>query len=180
MNALNPICVVVTNANVLINLIHVDRLDLLGAIAGYEFVVPPEVEAEISVPDYSQALAHAFDADHIRQRAFTSTDELALYAEYTHVIGRGEAACLAMAEVRGWYVASDEQHKFLKLVKACLGAGRILNTLGVFELATRANVITAEEADEDKLVLVELKMRLSSFRELEAPRLTPVDLAQII
>ena len=180
MNALNPICVVATNANVLINLIHVDQLDLLGSIAGYEFVVPPEVEAEISVPDHSQALARAFDADHIRRWAFTSTDELALYAEHTHVIGRGEAACLAMAEVQGWYVASDEQHKFLKLVKERLGTGRILNTLRVFDLAIRANVITAEEAYEDKLVLAELKMRLSSFRELAAPRLTPADLVQII
>ena len=176
MSALNPIYVVVTNANVLINLIHIDRLDLLGALASYEFVVPPEVEAEIRVPDYSRALARAFDADHIRRRAFTSTDELVLYAEHTHVIGRGEAACLAMAEVQGWYVASDEQHKFLQLVKARLGTGHILNTLGLFELAIRANVITTEEADEDKLVLAELKRQLSSFRKLAAPRLMPVDL----
>ena len=66
MSALNPIYVVVTNANVLINLIHIDRLDLLGALASYEFVVPPEVEAEIRVPDYSRALARAFDADRPR------------------------------------------------------------------------------------------------------------------
>ena len=180
MNTVNPICVVATNTNVLINLIHVDRLDLLGALAGYEFVVPPEVEAEISVPDHSQALARAIDADHIRQCAFTSTDELALYSEHTHVIGKGEAACLAMAEVHGWHVASDEQHKFLKLVKERLGTERILNTLRVFELAVCANVITAEKAYEDKLELAELKMRFASFRELEAPKLTPADLAHII
>ena len=145
MNAVNPKYMVATNASVLTNLMHVDRLDLLGALADYEFVVPPEVEAEIRVPDHSQALARAFDADHIRRRAFTSTDELALYVEHTHVIGRGEAACLAMAEVQSWYVASDEQHKFLKLVKVRLGLGRILNTPGIFELAIRANLITAEE-----------------------------------
>ena len=180
MSSKKPKCIFVTDASVLINLIHVDRLDLLGALVGYEFIVPPEVEAEVRLPAHSQALARAFDAGHLRRQAFTSTDELALYAEHTHVIGRGEAACLAMAEVQGWYVASDEQHKFLKLVKERLGTGRILNTLRVFDLAICANVITAKEAYEDKLVLAELKMRLSSFRELEAPRLTPVDLAQII
>ena len=39
MAAVERIRVVVTDANVLINLIHVGRLDLLGSLSGYEFVV---------------------------------------------------------------------------------------------------------------------------------------------
>ena len=39
-----------TDANVLINLIHVDRLRLLGALPGFEFIVPPEVESEVNIP----------------------------------------------------------------------------------------------------------------------------------
>ena len=31
------------------------------------------------------------------------------------MIGKGEAACLAMAEVQDWYVASDERGRFLRL-----------------------------------------------------------------
>ena len=168
MGTPEPICVVVADANVLINLIHVDRLGLLGALVGYEFVVPPEVEAEISIPDQVRTLAHAFDVGHIRRQAFTSTEELGIYAEHTRVLGRGEAACLAMAEVQGWYIASDEKRKFQKLAKERLGTGRILTTPGVFVLAICANLISVEEADMDKLELAEhrFKMRFSSFREV--------------
>ena len=40
---------VVTDANVLINLAHVKRLGLLGSLPGYEFVVPPEVKEELEL-----------------------------------------------------------------------------------------------------------------------------------
>lgn len=127
--------IVVVDANVLINLIHVDRMDLLGKLAGYEFVVPPEVEAEINIPAQVENLTHAFSADYIRRQSLTSTEELAIYADHTKSIGRGEAACLAMAEVQGWYVASDEQRRFLRICQERLGANKILNTPGIFVIA---------------------------------------------
>jgi rRNA-processing protein FCF1 len=43
----NPSRVVVTDANVLINLIHAGRLDLLGSLTPFEFVIPDHVIAEI-------------------------------------------------------------------------------------------------------------------------------------
>ena len=52
-----PKRIVVTDTNVLINLIHVDRLSLLGALSGYDFVVPAEVESEVINPQHSAALA---------------------------------------------------------------------------------------------------------------------------
>ena len=168
MSAREPRCVVVTDADVIINLIHINRLGLLGALSGYVFVVPPEVEAEISVPDHSLALNCALDAGHVQRRAFTTTAELRLYAEQVKVIGSGEAACLAMAEVHGWHVASDERQKFRRLSIERLGTGRALNTPGILLLAIRAHLITIEEADNDKLVLAEhrFKMRFSSFLEV--------------
>jgi hypothetical protein len=42
----SPVRVVVTDANILINLIHVGRLDLLGKLPPYSFVVPEEVVKE--------------------------------------------------------------------------------------------------------------------------------------
>ena len=117
--------VVVTDANVLINLIHVGRLDLLGSLSAYEFVVPPEVEAEVSIPEQAQALDHAFDAGHIERLAFSGTAELEIYAELSSLIGKGEAACLAMAEVQGWTIASDERRRFLRFAKERLGPGEV-------------------------------------------------------
>lgn len=56
--------VVVTD--VLINLIHVGRLELLGALVGFEFVVPPEVE-------WTQRSEGQFQAAESRQTANPST-----------------------------------------------------------------------------------------------------------
>ena len=168
MAAPSEIRVVVTDANVLINLIHVGRLGLLGTLPGYKFVVPPEVEAEVRIPAQAQELAHAFDVGHVERTSFSGIEELEAYAELVRTIGRGEAACLAMAQVRGWYVASDERRRFLRHAEERLGPGRVLNTAGIFVLAIRAGVLTVEEADQHKCALEEhrFKMRFSSFRDL--------------
>ena len=39
--------VVITDANILINLIHIGQLPLLGSLVEFDFVVPDEVVAEI-------------------------------------------------------------------------------------------------------------------------------------
>ena len=164
-----PARIVVTDASVLINLIQVDRLDLLGALPGFEFVVPAEVESEVSVPAQAQALARAIGTDNLRRKKFQTTAELQRYARHVRVLGKGEAACLAMAEVHGWSIASDERGKLLNLARLRLGAERILNTPGVFIIAIRANLITVEEADNDKRILASrrFEMRFTSFREFQ-------------
>ena len=73
--------VVVTDANVLINFMHVGRLSLCAELPNLEFVVP----------------------DHVRH------------------LGRGEAACLVLAEKNGWTVASDEKGRFRREAVARIG-----------------------------------------------------------
>jgi len=160
--------VVVTDATVLINLIHVDRLGLLGDLDGYEFVVPPEVESEVNVPDQAAALARAFDAGHVARVRFAGTAKLEVYAALVEVLGKGEAACLAMAQVQGWYVASDERRAFLRLASERLGAGRVVNTAGIYVLAIRAGLLSVDEADVDKRTLERhrFKMSFASFRDV--------------
>ena len=51
--------------------------------------------------------------------------ELATYAELQHIMGSGEAACLAMAETRGWLIAPDEKRRFRREVIARLGEGLV-------------------------------------------------------
>ncbi len=160
--------VVVTDANVLINLIHVGRLDILVRLPDLGFVVPPEVEAEVAVPEQAAVLKRALDTGDLGRQAFTGTEELGIYAELVQVLGKGESACLAMAEVRGWLIASDERRRFLRLAKERLGPGRVLNTVGVFLLAIRAGLVTVEEADRDKATLEghRFKMKFASFRDV--------------
>ena len=54
-----PQRIVVSDANVLINLMHVGRLDICGRLPGFEFVVPNHVREEIMLPEQRAALDEA-------------------------------------------------------------------------------------------------------------------------
>jgi predicted nucleic acid-binding protein len=167
----SPSRVVVTDANVLINLIHAGRLDLLGSLTAFEFVVPDHVIAEITVHGQRQALQIAFTRGTIRQQSITDPRELATYAGLRRMMGSGEAVCLAMTEARGWLVASDERRRFRREVIARLGEGRLVTTAGLFVMVIRAGTLSVEEADQAKEVLQRHRFRLpfKSFRELIEP-----------
>jgi predicted nucleic acid-binding protein len=72
----NSTQVVVTDANVLINLMHAGRLDLLGALTAFEFVVPDHVVAEITVHVQRQALEIAFTRSFLSKQSITDPGEL--------------------------------------------------------------------------------------------------------
>lgn len=160
--------IIVTDANILINLIHVERLELLGALSAYRFVVPDHVAVEITIPEQQQQLQGALDRHDLAQESLTTPEELALYAELHRVMGQGEAACLALAESRGWLIASDERRRFRREVFARLGEGRLVTTAGLFVLAIRAGILTVEEADQMKAVLEQRRFRMTfaSFRDV--------------
>jgi predicted nucleic acid-binding protein len=167
----NPTRVVVTDANVLINLIHAGRLDLLGALTAFRFVVPDHVIAEITAPAQRQALEIALTRGSLSKQSITDPRELATYAELRRIMGSGEVACLAMAEARGWLIASDEKRRFRREVIARLREGRLVTTAGLFVIAICAGVISAEEADQAKEILQGHRFRMAfrSFRELLDP-----------
>lgn len=165
---MSTVRVVVTDANILINLIHVGYLSLLRDLAMFRFVVPDEVVAEISKPEQEQALREALAAGILTQESITTTAELEKFAAFTSSLGKGESACLAMAEHRGWMIASDEGGAFLRDANEKLGAGRLINTPGLLLMAIRAGVITVEQADQAKAVLERHRFRVKfrSFRDL--------------
>jgi predicted nucleic acid-binding protein len=160
--------IVVSDANVLINLIHVDRLSLLGALEGLEFVIPDQVVNEVTSPEQAPILEAALDHCWLSCVSVKGTKELGLYADLRQVMGKGESACLAIAEQREWLVASDERGRFLRIAKERLGEGRILNTPGLFVLGIRAGLLSVEDADKAKRTLegLRFKMTFESCREV--------------
>ena len=84
-----PRHVVVTDANVLINLMHVQRLTLLGALPALTFVVPEPVVAEITDPGQVRQLQAALQRQDLRQEAITALPELTAYAELRRIMGPG-------------------------------------------------------------------------------------------
>lgn len=160
--------VVITDANLLINLIHVDRIALLGNLQGYQFVVPEAVVAEITQPEQRERLIAAIDGGSLSIKVLTEIATLSTFAELREVMGAGEAACLALAVECGWSVASDEKSRFRREVIARLGAGRLLTTPDVFVLAIRLGLLSIEEADADKAILETQRftMKFRSFADL--------------
>ena len=158
------------DANVLINLMHVERLALLGVLPSYAFVAPEPVVAEITDPAHVQQLQEALQRHGLRQEAITVLPELTVYAALRRIMGQGEAACVAMAEVRGWMVASDERRRLRREVVARLGEGRLVTTAGLLVPAIHAGLLSVEEADHAKTVLEQHRFRMTfaSFRTLLA------------
>ena len=168
MSAIIPARIVVADANVLINLIHVQRLSLLASLPGYEFVVAEDVISEITDSAQRAVLEEGLVAAYLRRETISDPAELARYAELRQVMGAGEAACVALAEARGWLIASDEKRRLRREVNERLGQGRLVTTPGLFVLAIRASVMTVEQADQAKGVLERHRFRMSfaSFRDV--------------
>jgi predicted nucleic acid-binding protein len=155
--------VVVTDTNILINLLHIGRLDLLGKLPPYSFVVPEEVVKEVREPQQAQALHIAMSSGLLSEVRLADPAELKVYADLVQILGSGEAACLSLAQCRQWLIASDEKKKFRRETLARLGTGRLLNTPGILTLAITGGVLTVEDADQAKAVL-ELHRFIMSFR----------------
>lgn len=159
---------VVVDANIIINLLHAGRLALLDAIPGYEFVIPEDVIAEVLDPTQREQVDRAISDAFLRVETITEPADLVQYAEFRRTLGRGEAACLVLALRHGWLVASDEKGRFQRQSTATLGAGRTINTAGLFVVAIRAGVMSIEEADQAKSVLERHRFRMpfGSFRDV--------------
>ncbi len=168
MNPSGTTSVVITDTSILINLTYTGHLALLGKVAGLRFVVPDEVVAEITAPQEVRTLEAALADGWLKQESIVTPGELAIFAELSQVLGSGESACIALAASRGWLVACDEKRVFLREARSRLGAGRILNTPGLYVLWIRAGLLSVDEADTAKAILEanRFKMAFSSFREV--------------
>lgn len=168
MSPTDPVSVVVTDTSILINLAHTGHLGLLGRLPGFRFVLPDEVVAEITRPEQSAMVQEALNNGFLQRASIASPDELAIFVDLAQVLGPGESACLAIAEIRGWLVACDEKRVFLREAKGRIGLNKLVNTPGIYVLCIRAGLITVEEADQAKGTLEchRYKMAFDSFRSL--------------
>ena len=163
--------IVVTDASVLINLIHVGRLRLCADLPHLRFTVPDHVRQEIRRSGQRAELDRALKAKLFDTASITDPVGLSKFAALTARLGRGETACLVLAEMNGWTVASDEKGRFRREAVGRIGKNRILGTVDIFLRAIQANLITVDEADADKAKLEtnRFKMPFHSFREKLSP-----------
>lgn len=159
--------IVVVDANVLINLIHVARLGFCSDLPGYEFMVPDHVRHEVSQPEQRANLDTALRSDALTPVSITDPADISEFAELITRLGRGESACLVLAERNGWTVASDEKRRFRREAVTRIGEDRLIGTADLFVHAIQAGLISIEEADADKVALESKRFRMPfrSFSE---------------
>ena len=159
---------VATDATVIINLCHAQRLDLMSQLGPWEFVVPGEVKKEIKRPEQQALLADAIDHNHLRLVPITDLQEITTLAGLSRFLGKGEAACLTLAQHRGWHLASDEKGPFRREVDQRVGQQRLITTPGLLVMAIRRGVLTVDDADAVKQVLAQnrFRMKFNSFRDV--------------
>lgn len=139
------VATVALDASVLINFLILNRVQVLADLPGFRFVVLDAVEHEVRRPQQQITLEAAFEQGLVDRAGTANPQELAIFAEHRRVMGLGEAACLAAAEVRGWMLASDERRLFRGLARERIGDHRILTTPAILVLAVKTGVISVEE-----------------------------------
>jgi len=153
---------------ILINFALVERIELLTTLTEFKFCVPEDVWAEIERPDLRQIIDQHLRSGQLQLVRLDAPEELALFAIYSQVLGRGESACLAIAENRGWAIATDES-KDRKWRRTIADKKlQIINTQTLILRSIKAGRITVQEADAIKATLELNRFRLSinSFADL--------------
>lgn len=94
-------------------------------------------------------------------------DALTLLGDLRLLMGRGEAACLAVAATTDFHLASDEKKIFRRTVIELIGEARILRTEDILVLAIRGGQRTVAQADQYKSILAANRhaMPFSSFAD---------------
>lgn len=138
---------VAADACFVINVLAVDRVDLLAGLGGsHRFRIPDEVRAEVIRPDEVARLEVAVASGILDVVEITDFSELSDYAGLRRAgLGAGEAACLALATSRGWSIASDERGKFRRLAAERIGADRLVTTPQMLALAIDAGLLGGQD-----------------------------------
>lgn len=160
--------IVVTDANVLINFMHVQQLPLFGRLRTQRIVVPEQVVTEITRESQVKALSEAIDANDLDTCELGDDKTRALFLHLRGLIEDGEAACIAIAFMRDHAVATDEKRSAERIAKDLLGHDRLLRTEDMFLCCINDGLITVAEADQFKAMLAGKRyvMGFSSFEDL--------------
>ena len=159
--------VVITDANVLINFMHIGQVALLGDLPTYRFQLPAEVLRELIDDDQRAQIEAAIAAHQLNLMVIEALDTLALFGELRDLMGRGEAACLAVAATTNCHLASDEKKRFRRKAIELIGEARIVRTEDLLVNAIRCGKRTVAQADEYKRILAANRyaMPFSSFAD---------------
>lgn len=158
---------VISDTCILINFLRVGRLDLLCRHKSYRIVITEHIRAEITDAQQAEEIEAAIAAGEIEEITVTDVAELALFAALSAVLGRGEAAALAVAVNRNWVIATDEGRRTRREIENRLGKGHLITTPGLLLKSIQNGDLTVAEADAIKAQLAAHRfiMNFASFAD---------------
>jgi predicted nucleic acid-binding protein len=112
-------------------------------------------------------LTVAIERKWLRRERLDHPEGLAVFADISRVVDRGEAASLAWAIIEKAAIACDDRRARREAI-ARLGEGQILTTPGLLLAAIRDGLLSIELADAMKVTLEARRFRMpfGSFKEL--------------
>jgi len=119
--------VLVADAPILVRLLERAELRECGQLPAHHLVLVDQVRAEVEPPSLRAKLDLAVTQGQLLPAAISSLAALAHFARLARRLGRGEAACLALAAARGWHVLSADRRRFRREVERELGRSRLVS-----------------------------------------------------
>ncbi len=165
----DPRARVVCDTCILVNFARIARLDLLVEHPDYRFVVPDQVLDELTDPGQRVYVDAAIANGGLPLVVSSDLAEIAKAVELRRHMDRGEAVAFAVAEHRGWLIATDEGRRTRRMIVEQLGATRLLTTPAIILRCIRAGMLTVEDADVIKAELERHRFRMAfkSFANLD-------------
>ena len=125
------------------------RVDLLAERYGDRARITSEVLSEVLdgiVAGYHplRAVAEALEEGKLGNAGMLNAEERGIFLELLPMLSTGEASCIAMAQVRGGIVVTDD-----RAARGCCGEREILftGTIGILKALVRDGNLTLEVAD---------------------------------
>lgn len=168
--AADPRARVVCDTCILVNFACIERLDLLIGHPDYWFVVPEQVLDEMTEPRQRSSMEAALANGGLELIVSIDLEEITRAVDLRRHMDRGEAVAFAVAEHRGWLIATDEGRRTRRMIVEQLGAARLLTTPAILLSCIRAEVIRVADADALKKTLERFRFRMAfeSFGDLIA------------
>ena len=165
--------IVVSDTDVVINFLCVQRLDLLCGQSTFRVVVTEHllgsfgIRGELNDPMQAAEAEKAVATGLMGPVALTEPAELALFATLNQFLGRGESAAIAVAASRGWLVATDDRLARRECERR-LGPGRTLTTPEILLDCIRNGSLSVADADDikNRLAARRFIMKFASFADL--------------
>ncbi len=158
---------VVIDTSVLINLVHGGLLELLGKTS-HLWLVPQAVLEELTDLGQRSQVQDLIEGGTLEVLGEGDLHGSSLFERLSRQLGKADAACVALASIRGALVATDERRAMRRAIENELGEGKIVTTPDLIVTFVREGILTVAQADEVKAVLERNRFRIKvqSFREL--------------